>query len=959
MRKFLASVSAVAVASAVIMLPAVAAPPCNGSTFDGSYDQAVVSNEYGFNSFGCQSLRLSNAVTSGAFGDQTFSPSVANEAGEAAATSNGFSGGTRQTRFEAQFDIAATSTSEQPGLFISVSPDRGDGSRMSYLGFGDSAGGIDVTFYDVVGTTSPVTFVPTVVAQDLSRTVPHTAKFVMDFVNGPSNDVVKIYIDGVLVHTGTSWENYYRYDAEASAEQTPRATDSLILRAGGSAAPGTSGQGFVFDNFALSSSTPVVPAAPLFWTEEDTTQVKVNWKAVSGADMYTVYHSPDAVSYMPVYTGTGLTFTHTVAVNTNNYYKVTAESGLGESASGTIAGKYAGTKDIVIDDGALASDFNTNGTATPSGGWTPYHVNDPNAYVQDVLSYTVGGDNYSVPGAFGAQTFDWTTSASLNGYYDVSVAYICDPSRGTASYNVYSGASQVNSGALTINQSLKSSDGLPCGPQTEAASQPFWKKIGNFAITGAGRVQLASGVGNNLVADAVAFHKTGNIVASSSSSSSVSTSSSSVGSCSAVSTTNLVGHWKLDENGGLTAIDSAGGNNDGTLENGPAYMSGTPAITPNPSALSFDGTDDQVRIANSGDFRFGTGAFTVSAFTKGTVGDRSVLGNFSNTQRGWGLYHYASERINFFGYGTMGTHDTSFAAPGLLNGQWHHVAGVYTRSGNSLTIKTYFDGALMGTHTVSVGDITSMSDLLLGKYLLQPNYAGSLDDVRVYARALNDGEVDALSDGCAGSSSSSVSSVPSSSSASSVSTSPSSSSVSSSSSSSSSAVAMCNGMTATIYVKNGKVVGGPQNGQNFVGTLNGTAGADVIVGTTGPDNIFGKGGADTICGGAGPDNLSGDGGADWINGEAGPDKIDGGDQGDFIVGGPDGDNLKGEDGADTLCGGDLGDLMDGGDGADKLDGAAGNDSLKGGAGSDACHRGEGHNSCESIVVTALPACVGF
>jgi hypothetical protein len=44
----------------------------------------------------------------------------------------------------------------------------------------------------------------------------------MDVIDGPSNDVVKVYIDGALVHTGTSWENYYRYDSEASAEQSPR-----------------------------------------------------------------------------------------------------------------------------------------------------------------------------------------------------------------------------------------------------------------------------------------------------------------------------------------------------------------------------------------------------------------------------------------------------------------------------------------------------------------------------------------------------------------------------------------------------------------------------------------------------------------------------------------------------------------------------------------------------------------
>lgn len=241
----------------------------------GPYDQGVVSSPV---ISGAQSLRLSNAVTSGSFGDQTFSKSLVNEAGEADSTSAGMSGGIRQNHFEAQFDFASTQLAEQPGLFVSVSPDRGDGSRMSYLGFEDTAGGIDVLFYDVQGENAGfqvANFVPTTVATGLSRAVTHSAKFVIDYVNGPSNDVVKIYIDGVLVHTGTTWENYYRFDTEASAEQTPRTTDDLLFRAGGVAAS-TAGNGFLFDNLTLSSgpSGPVLVGPPTLFSQ----CAGVNWK---------------------------------------------------------------------------------------------------------------------------------------------------------------------------------------------------------------------------------------------------------------------------------------------------------------------------------------------------------------------------------------------------------------------------------------------------------------------------------------------------------------------------------------------------------------------------------------------------------------------------------------------------------------------------------------------------------
>ncbi len=222
----------------------------------GPYDVEVETNTYGIPSFGDQTLRISNAVTSSSFGDHTFAEPLADAVGEADATANGYPEGVRQTRFDMQFDIASTSPTEQPGMFLSVSPDRGDGSRMSYLSFTDTSTGIDVTFYDVQGTSSPANFVGTSIAT-LDRTVPHTVRLVMDVVDGASNDVVEVYVDGVLVHTGTSWENYYRFDTEASAEQSPRIVRTVLFRTSGTAIPANAGNGFLFDNLTMeSASTP-------------------------------------------------------------------------------------------------------------------------------------------------------------------------------------------------------------------------------------------------------------------------------------------------------------------------------------------------------------------------------------------------------------------------------------------------------------------------------------------------------------------------------------------------------------------------------------------------------------------------------------------------------------------------------------------------------------------------------
>ncbi|MFZ2555532.1 MAG: peptidoglycan-binding protein, partial [Minisyncoccia bacterium] len=172
------------------------------------------------------------------------------------ATTSPQSGGTRQNHFEAEFRITSASATHQPGLFLSVSPDRGDGARMSYLGFADTADGIDVNFYDVQSVVDPAVFSQTLVADNLDRTTVHTAKFEIDFYDGASNDVVRIYIDGNLVHTGTTWENYFRFDDESNptlADES-RTVDSLLFRAGGTAAPATSGLGYLIDDISLSSS---------------------------------------------------------------------------------------------------------------------------------------------------------------------------------------------------------------------------------------------------------------------------------------------------------------------------------------------------------------------------------------------------------------------------------------------------------------------------------------------------------------------------------------------------------------------------------------------------------------------------------------------------------------------------------------------------------------------------------
>lgn len=211
------------------------------------YDHAI-SSSLGVPGFGNQSLRISNAVTSGCFSDHTFSKSLLNEAGETSAVSDSMSGGIRQPYFESSWDFASTVPgSEQVGLTVTASPDRGDGARMGWIQMADTPTGIDINFYDYQKSLND--FVFTNIATGLDRSIVHNIKVTMQFIDGVNNDIVKVYVDGVLKHTGNSWEDYFR-DSEGNPT---RPVDSILFRTGGTAMPATSGKGFLIDNFSTYS----------------------------------------------------------------------------------------------------------------------------------------------------------------------------------------------------------------------------------------------------------------------------------------------------------------------------------------------------------------------------------------------------------------------------------------------------------------------------------------------------------------------------------------------------------------------------------------------------------------------------------------------------------------------------------------------------------------------------------
>src|SRR4029077_16672043 len=104
----------------------------------------------------------------------------------------------------------------------------------------------------------------------------HTVKITIDYKDGPGNDVVQVFLDGALVATGGSWEDYYRFDPEqaGNGNKVPT-TDDLLFAERGDPDPGNAGGGYLIDNIGVTSAptptTPVVAppeaAEPGAWPE--------------------------------------------------------------------------------------------------------------------------------------------------------------------------------------------------------------------------------------------------------------------------------------------------------------------------------------------------------------------------------------------------------------------------------------------------------------------------------------------------------------------------------------------------------------------------------------------------------------------------------------------------------------------------------------------------------------------
>ena len=78
----------------------------------------------------------------------------------------------------------------------------------------------------------------------------------------------------------------------------------------------------------------------------------------------------------------------------------------------------------------------------------------------------------------------------------------------------------------------------------------------------------------------------------------------------------------------------------------------------------------------------------------------------------------------------------------LSDGKWYHVLAVLDRSNQQARL--YIDGVVVDSQIATLGDLSNDGDLIIGRRTSAENLDGSIDDVRIYDRALSAEEISIL-----------------------------------------------------------------------------------------------------------------------------------------------------------------------------------------------------------------------
>ncbi len=196
---------------------------------------------------------------------------------------------------------------------------------------------------------------------------------------------------------------------------------------------------------------------------------------------------------------------------------------------------------------------------------------------------------------------------------------------------------------------------------------------------------------------------------------------------------NPISHWRLGEASGTAAADVRGVN-AGTFVNAPTLGAASLLASDTTNkALTLDGTNDHVRVANSNSLRVAA-PLTLEAWIKPTTVPAS--GSYASvmTKRESYSLQFNGPRLELT-IMQNGTRRRAQAPVGaVVAGQTYHVAGTY----DGTTMRLYLNGVQVATTALTGAVTQNTNTLTIGSWDGSSEFLrGSIDEVAVYGTALS------------------------------------------------------------------------------------------------------------------------------------------------------------------------------------------------------------------------------
>src|SRR3989344_4561761 len=200
----------------------------------------------------------------------------------------------------------------------------------------------------------------------------------------------------------------------------------------------------------------------------------------------------------------------------------------------------------------------------------------------------------------------------------------------------------------------------------------------------------------------------------------------------------LVGYWSFDGSdmnwsaSSAEAVDASGQGNHGDVTN---FGQSSVVAGVAGQALKFDGTNDWINAGSAGSTL--TDNFTLSAWIKTSIKtqDDRIIARRSGASIQWDFMKDSSSRLAMY----TGTTYTAVPTNTIDDGGWHLATVVI----NGSSSRFYADGLPIGS-TFSPTITAQAVNTEIGSFqsgVASTLFQGSIDEVRVYDRALSAGEV--------------------------------------------------------------------------------------------------------------------------------------------------------------------------------------------------------------------------